>query len=267
MSRSSRAPELRITDSVYPFHDKHAIFRIELEYGDSAVKWVIYRELKDFVNLHAHYRVANLRQGIDKFPAFPKTSLPYLNWLKSEGRGNVGKADFARMQREALENYLLKLIRATVRPLLSRLAASAARALTASSSRRCSALAPTGCASSSRSRPCRSSSRRAEESRASRATSCVASALLTLSLKPDADPGRCHLQRVTSSSGGRRKQPGFHPISWKKRHEPKWFIVRDSYIVAVESPASVRSPSFLRVINASLACLPCLPLPRPRSST
>ena len=114
-----RRAELRITDSVYPFHDKHAIFRIELEYGDSAVKWVIYRELKDFVNLHAHYRVANLRQGIDKFPAFPKTSLPYLNWLKSEGRGNVGKADFARMQREALENYLLKLIRATVRPPLS----------------------------------------------------------------------------------------------------------------------------------------------------
>ena len=89
------------------------MFRIELEYGDSAVKWVIYRELKDFVNLHAHYRVANLRQGVDKFPNFPKTSIPYLNWLKTE-RGNINKADFAKAQREALENYLLKLIRATV---------------------------------------------------------------------------------------------------------------------------------------------------------
>lgn len=103
-----------MTDSIYPLHDKHAVFRIELEYGDSAVKWVIYRELKDFVNLHAHYRVANLRQGIEKFPAFPKTSLPYLNWLKNEGKGHVKKAEFARLQREALENYLLKLIRATV---------------------------------------------------------------------------------------------------------------------------------------------------------
>lgn len=106
-------PELRITDSLYPFHDRHAVFRIELEYGDGAVKWVIYRELKDFVNLHAHYRVANLRQGVDKFPTFPKTSIPYLNWLKTE-RGSVGKADFARAQRQGLEDYLLKLIRATV---------------------------------------------------------------------------------------------------------------------------------------------------------
>lgn len=84
--------------------------------------------MKDFVNLHAHYRVANLRLGVDKFPTFPKTSLPYLNWLRGEGKGEkeggekskeqkakeVGKAEFARGQREALENYLLKLIKATV---------------------------------------------------------------------------------------------------------------------------------------------------------
>ncbi|BGP39024.1 Phospholipase D1 [Rhodotorula kratochvilovae] len=184
--------KLRITDSVYPFHDKHAIFRIELEYGDSAVKWVIYRELKDFVNLHAHYRVANLRQGIDKFPAFPKTSLPYLNWLKSEGRGNVGKAEFARMQREALENYLLKLIRATM--------------FGAGANRLCKFLE-------------------------------ISAMSIQLATR-GGEQGKQGYLRVTSSGASRRKQPGFHPISWKKRHEPKWFIVRDSYIVAVESPAS-----------------------------
>ena len=106
--------ELRITDSLYPFHDRHAVFRIELEYGDGLLKWVIYRELKDFVNLHAHFRVANFRQGIDKFPTFPKTSLPYLHWIKSEGRGSSGKVEFAKGQRKALEGYLLQLIRATV---------------------------------------------------------------------------------------------------------------------------------------------------------
>ncbi|BGP07097.1 Phospholipase D1 [Rhodotorula toruloides] len=184
--------KLKITDSVYPFHDRHAIFRIELEYGDGAVKWVIYRELKDFVNLHAHYRVANLRQGIDKFPAFPKTSLPYLNWLKSEGRGQVGKAEFARMQREALENYLLKLIRATMfGPGANRL--------------------------------------------------CKFLEISAMSIKLatcGGEQGKQGYLRITSSGASRRKQPGFHPLSWKKRHEPKWFIVRDSYIVAVESPAS-----------------------------
>ncbi|GEM08475.1 phospholipase D [Rhodotorula toruloides] len=184
--------KLKITDSVYPFHDRHAVFRIELEYGDGAVKWVIYRELKDFVNLHAHYRVANLRQGIDKFPAFPKTSLPYLNWLKSEGRGQVGKAEFARMQREALEIYLLKLIRATMfGPGANRL--------------------------------------------------CKFLEISAMSIKlatRGGEQGKQGYLRITSSGASRRKQPGFHPLSWKKRHEPKWFIVRDSYIVAVESPAS-----------------------------
>ena len=43
--------------------------------------------------------------------------LPYLKFLKKEGRergGKVGHAEFARMQRDALENYLVGLIRAVV---------------------------------------------------------------------------------------------------------------------------------------------------------
>ncbi|GAA5854566.1 hypothetical protein JCM8547_004887 [Rhodosporidiobolus lusitaniae] len=186
--------KLRITDSVYPFHDKHAIFRIELEYGDGAVKWVIYRELKDFVNLHAHYRVANLRQGIDKFPTFPKTSLPYLNWLKSErgGKGGVGKAEFARAQREALENYLLKLIKATM--------------FGPGANRLCKFLE-------------------------------ISAMSIMLSTR-GGEQGKQGYLRITSSGASRKKPSGFHPLQWKKRHEPKWFIVRDSYIVAVDDPAS-----------------------------
>lgn len=43
--------------------------------------------------------------------------LPYFKFLKKEGREKgdiVGKADFARLQREALENYLIELIRGVV---------------------------------------------------------------------------------------------------------------------------------------------------------
>ncbi|GAA6060274.1 hypothetical protein JCM10212_003974 [Sporobolomyces blumeae] len=218
--------KLRITDSVYPFHDRHAIFRIELEYGDGAVKWVIYRELKDFVNLHAHYRVANLRSGIDKFPNFPKTSLPYLNWLRNSdgkdgagaekgtgpgglgGQGSspgehgggekgarqkeIGKAEFARGQREALENYLLKLIRATM--------------FGPSANRLCKFLE-------------------------------ISAMSISLATR-GGEQGKQGYLRITSGGASRRKQPGFHPLSWKKRHDPKWFIVRDSYIVAVDDPAS-----------------------------
>jgi len=43
--------------------------------------------------------------------------LPYFKFLKKEGKekgDTVGRADFARLQREALENYLIELIRAVV---------------------------------------------------------------------------------------------------------------------------------------------------------
>jgi phospholipase D1/2 len=45
------------------------------------------------------------------------TGIPYFKFLKKESheRGSdVSRADFARLQREALENYLVDLIRAVV---------------------------------------------------------------------------------------------------------------------------------------------------------
>ena len=58
------------------------VFRIECEYGDGAVKWVIYRELRDFVSLHTHYKADNLGTRVShlrgarriEIPEFPKTS-------------------------------------------------------------------------------------------------------------------------------------------------------------------------------------------------
>lgn len=42
--------------------------------------------------------------------------------------------------------------------------------------------------------------------------------------------------RVMSSNASRRAKSGFHPIDWKERREPKWFIVRESYLVSVDEP-------------------------------
>lgn len=117
------------------------------------------------MNLHAHFRVANLRHGIDKFPAFPKTSLPYLNWLKGEKRGAVRKADFAKAQRKSLETYLLQLIRATV-SLASYVIGNDADETCG----RCLDPAPIVCASSSRSQPCRLRWQREVGTKASRDT-------------------------------------------------------------------------------------------------
>ncbi|PCH39780.1 phospholipase D [Wolfiporia cocos MD-104 SS10] len=60
--------------------------------------------------------------ALSTLPEFPRTSLPYFKFLKEKGR-DVGRADFARLQREALENYLIGLIRAVMwHPAANRLA-------------------------------------------------------------------------------------------------------------------------------------------------
>ena len=130
---------IRISDSIHPLQRQKSVFRIECEYANGAARWVIYRELRDFISLHAHYTVSNVYNRIkEELPVFPMTStcliyvslflltwssffigLPYLKFLK-KGGAKVSRADFARMQREALENYLINLIRTVVRHVLSR---------------------------------------------------------------------------------------------------------------------------------------------------
>jgi phospholipase D1/2 len=56
------------------------MFKIECEYGDGAIKWVVYRELRDFLMLHAHYKAANIGTSLTglrssrrvEIPEFPK---------------------------------------------------------------------------------------------------------------------------------------------------------------------------------------------------
>ncbi|KAI0789639.1 phospholipase D [Abortiporus biennis] len=114
---------IRISDSLHPLHGHKAVFRIECEYANGAARWVVYRQLREFVSLHTHYALANAyNRNVETLPDFPKTSLPYFNWLK-ENRSDVGRTDFARMQREALENYLIGLIRSVMfHPAVNRLA-------------------------------------------------------------------------------------------------------------------------------------------------
>ncbi|TFY72827.1 hypothetical protein EVG20_g164 [Dentipellis fragilis] len=107
---------IRISDSLHPMQGSQSVFRIECEYANGAVRWVIYRQLRDFLSLHTHYAVSNAyNRNIETLPEFPRTSLPYFKFLKKEGRekgSEVGRSDFARLQREALENYLIGLTRA-----------------------------------------------------------------------------------------------------------------------------------------------------------
>ncbi|KAH9825288.1 hypothetical protein DFH28DRAFT_943383 [Melampsora americana] len=185
--------KLKVTDSIHPFHASHAVFRIELEYGDRLLKWVIYRELRDFVNLHAAYKASNIvsRNSSDvSLPPFPKTSLPYYNLLKREGKAE-NKGDFARLQREGLEDYLIKLTKATM--------------FVPEANRLCKFLE-------------------------------ISALSLALANRGGFQGKQGYLRIMSSGAFSRRKRAGFHPMEWKERREPKWFIVRESYLICVDEP-------------------------------
>jgi phospholipase D1/2 len=132
---------IRISDSLHPLGGAQSVFRIECEYANGAMRWVIYRQLRDFLSLHAHYAVSKAyNRNIEKLPEFPRTStvpmctnlcvqclsvfpgIPYFKFLKKERRergGDVGRTEFARLQREGLENYLINLIRAVAGSFLT----------------------------------------------------------------------------------------------------------------------------------------------------
>ena len=136
---------VRISDSLHPLSANKAVFRVECEYANGAARWVVYRTLRDFVSLHTHYRLSNaFNHNVDALPEFPRTSecflylpvcvlngglqqtqgLPYFKFLREKGKENdreVRKQDFAIMQREALENYLIGLVRAVVGDLVAML--------------------------------------------------------------------------------------------------------------------------------------------------
>lgn len=195
---------LRVTDSVNPMHNTHAVFRIELEYGDGLVKWVIYRELRDFINLHAHYRAAALRGYLGRsignseggdvgLPSFPKMSLPYFNQLQRQGK--TSKADFARAQRDALENYIIELIRRTM--------------FRAEANRLCKFF--------------------------------EISALSVSLASRGGHQGKQGYLRILSRSSRKKDQKSMlTPARWAKAYEPKWFIVRESFIAIVNEPDSLQ---------------------------
>ncbi|ODN95881.1 phospholipase D [Cryptococcus wingfieldii CBS 7118] len=196
------------------------MFKVECEYGDGAVKWVIYRELRDFLSLHAHYKAANFGTSVAglrstrhvEIPDFPRMSVPFFNKFDKQAHGkekereskeaketkeqmkiskNMGKAEYAQASRDALQRYLVDLIRAVIfRPESNRL--------------------------------CK----------------FFELSALTLSLAPRGGfQGKAGFLMIPGSNASRRaNQPGLMPASWKASREPKWFIVRDSYCVATDGP-------------------------------
>lgn len=87
--------KVRVTDSRIDSHsgDRHLVFRIELEYGSgmTRMKWIIHRTLRDLANLHLKYK---LHFGTQKYiqlrnpesghnlPRFPRSAFPYMRGVR-----------------------------------------------------------------------------------------------------------------------------------------------------------------------------------------
>lgn len=109
--------KIRVSDSIYPLSNSKAVFRIECEYANGAARWVIYRQLTEFRKLNRHYRLANFYTlSKVKLPDFQRSALSKIHFyrLKREKGSTAARAEYAKMQREILENYLIGLIRAVV---------------------------------------------------------------------------------------------------------------------------------------------------------
>lgn len=74
---------IRISDSLHPLQAHKAVFRIECEYANGAARWVVYRQLRDFMSLHAHFAFSNAfssqKEVLPEFPRTSKNRLPLFN--------------------------------------------------------------------------------------------------------------------------------------------------------------------------------------------
>lgn len=91
--------KVRITDSSRTEDRQHTMFRIELEYGSGPIrmKWVVLRDFRDFFALHSHFRTLNFTRNIYSsttggtnsgphaikgLPKFPRDAIPYLRGVR-----------------------------------------------------------------------------------------------------------------------------------------------------------------------------------------
>lgn len=256
-----------------PTNDKerHLDFRIELEYGNglTRMKWIINRSLKDFLNLHAKYKIHYGSQKYiqlkgndsknDKFPRFPRSAFPYLRGfrgLEDEDEDNedetaggyeTGNEGLASGTDRGGKKKKGKQNQGFMRRLSSTVGDAAAAG---------SALANIGRGDTTQTiahvkkEPKYATRQRQKleeylvgminfmKFRADGNRLCKFLEISALGVRLAAE-GTYHGKEgylVIQSSKGLDFRKALRPSLVKKRHTPKWFLVRHSYVVCVDSP-------------------------------
>lgn len=238
--------------------ERHLVFRIELEYGSglNRMKWVIHRSLRDFANLHIRYKLQGssdkyiqLRSDIDsrpKQPRFPKSAFPYFRAVRGLGDSDEDETENVRVDDtlgEATQSENDRMKKKKRRAQLS-----------SSRKKSCSSALDASSATHGiqQMRVYNERQRRRLENylqemirwlifRADSNRLCRFLELSALGVRLAAEgsyhgkegyliiqsANRLNMRRLLSSN---------YVIS---RHTPKWFLVRHSYIVCVDSPENI----------------------------
>ncbi|PVH98007.1 phospholipase-like protein D1 [Periconia macrospinosa] len=266
--------------------DRHTALRVELEYGSglTRMKWVIYRSVRDFANLHLKFKLQDKQNSLlnrpnkgkdakdklkvkasekqseqddrtPKLPRFPKSVLPYLRGLrgygilddeeeeeeKDDGDDNASGTDRPGRTLRQKSSYHL-------RRQSSITGAQTGGVVAQSNGRQGSFAGPAGAPLSSK--------QNHQERQRKKLETYLKELITYLIFRPDSNRlckflelsalgvrlaaeggyhGKEGLMMIKSTKGvdARKK---WSPIPLMQRHWPKWFLVRHSYIVCVDSP-------------------------------
>ena len=247
--------KVRITESRqvdYKSGDRHQFFKIELEYGNGMTRmsWTVWRSLRDFANLHVRYKVQiNAQKFIQlkgdeartKLPHFPRSTFPYLRGIRGlesesdeerENEGNDPDADVAQI---TVAQRASKIKKKKTRPPIAH--------------RRKSSVASMGGDLQARRDAYPERQRKKLEVylqqmirylvfRAESNRLCKFLELSALGVRLAAE-GSYHGKEgllVIKSGKGVDFRRAWTPTLFVSRHGPKWFCVRHSYVVCVDSP-------------------------------
>ncbi|KAJ5162428.1 hypothetical protein N7492_007820 [Penicillium capsulatum] len=259
--------KVRVTDSRIDSHsgDRHLVFRIELEYGSgmTRMKWIIFRTLKDFANLHLKYK---LHLGTQKYiqlrtsenspslPRFPRSAFPYLRGVRGlesdfEDEDDDGGYETGPEAQSGTERAGKKKKQTQSHSRRPSVAISRRKSSITNPQGDESAAAPSSTHEGVRRETYPERQRKKLEMylqkmirflifRADSNRLCKFLELSALGVRLAAE-GSYHGKEgflIIQSSKGLDFRRSLTPSLIKKRHWPKWFLVRHSYVVCVDSP-------------------------------
>ena len=238
--------------------ERHPQFRLEMEYGNglSRMKWVVVRSVRDFWALHSKYKTSGVAKrylqlksdktnnpNTPRFPRFPRSVFPYLRTLRgfemSESEEEIEDAEGAHgdpsRERPAIHRRAPSLG-------IMRRRSSINDALPSGSISGPGAVQPRG-------DPWPERQRRKLEAyinqmiryfmfRADSNRLCKFLELSAMGIRL-ASEGSYHGKEgylLLQSSKGVDFRKALTPTNVSQRHTFKWFLVRHSYIVCIESP-------------------------------